>query len=228
MALTQIQIIQSLGEAMNWLEHELSWEVAIAEQRHLVGRIGELYAALISNGQMAPETNQAGYDIVSSSNERISVKTTTQASGGHISFNENTLDQVDRVIVLFLNTEEMQIDTLLDASISETQALFSPAKNHKLNLSLSKLRNLSGTKVKPLDEQSILRQAAFQDYIIQELESGSILVFQHKQIIQPAKPALRNLSTTLGLPLLNANGNPMNTRQLGSRVIRQLMENSGN
>ena len=28
MALTQIQIIQSLGEAMNWLERELSWGVA--------------------------------------------------------------------------------------------------------------------------------------------------------------------------------------------------------
>ena len=41
------QIIQSLGEAINWLERELSWGVAMAEQRHLVGRVGELYAALM-------------------------------------------------------------------------------------------------------------------------------------------------------------------------------------
>jgi hypothetical protein len=66
MALTQIQIIQSLGEAMNWLESELSWGVAIQEPRHLIGRIGELYAALMTGGQMAPEVNQAGYDVVSS------------------------------------------------------------------------------------------------------------------------------------------------------------------
>ena len=224
MALTQIQIIQSLGEAMNWLERELSWGVAPAEQRHLVGRIGELYAALISNGQMAPVTNQAGYDVVSSLDERISVKTTTQSSGGHISFNENTLDQVDRVMVLFLNTEEMQINTLLDKSIEETLPLLAQATGNKVNLSLSKLRFNRSENVKPLDQQSILHQSSYQGYSIKELESGSILVIKGKQVIQPAKPILRTLSTTLGLPLLNSNGNPMNTRQLGSRLIRQLNE----
>jgi len=65
MALTQMQIIQSLGEAMNWFEREISWEVPPTELRHLCGRIGELYAALITNGQMATEVNQKGYDVVS-------------------------------------------------------------------------------------------------------------------------------------------------------------------
>ena len=53
MALTQMQIIQSLGDAMSWLERELSWDVPATELRHLTGRIGELYAALITNGRMA-------------------------------------------------------------------------------------------------------------------------------------------------------------------------------
>lgn len=35
MALTQMQIIQSLGEAMSWLERELSWDVPPTELRHL-------------------------------------------------------------------------------------------------------------------------------------------------------------------------------------------------
>lgn len=65
MALTQMQIIQSLGEAMSWFERELQWGVEPTELRHLIGRIGELYAALISNGQMATEGNQKGYDVVS-------------------------------------------------------------------------------------------------------------------------------------------------------------------
>ena len=60
MALTQMQIIQSLDEAMSWLERELSWDVPPTELRHLTGRIGELYAALITNGRMATEVNQAG------------------------------------------------------------------------------------------------------------------------------------------------------------------------
>jgi len=63
MALTQMQIIQSLGEAMTWFERELTWGVPPTELRHLIGRIGELYAALITNGQMATEVNQKGYDV---------------------------------------------------------------------------------------------------------------------------------------------------------------------
>lgn len=88
MALTQMQIIQSLGEAMSWFERELQWGVEPTELRHLIGRIGELYAALISNGQMATEVNQKGYDVVSEKGEKISVKTTAMMGlGGHISFN---------------------------------------------------------------------------------------------------------------------------------------------
>ncbi len=37
MALTQIQVIQSLGESMSWLERELNWGVPITELRHLTG-----------------------------------------------------------------------------------------------------------------------------------------------------------------------------------------------
>ena len=47
MPLTQIQIIQSLGNAMDWLEQELAWGTPIQEIRHLKGCIGKLYAALI-------------------------------------------------------------------------------------------------------------------------------------------------------------------------------------
>lgn len=51
---------------MSWLERELSWDVPATELRHLTGRIGELYAALITNGRMATEVNQAGYDVQAS------------------------------------------------------------------------------------------------------------------------------------------------------------------
>jgi len=51
---------------MGWLERELSWDVPATELRHLTGRIGELYAALITNGRMATEVNQAGYGVTSS------------------------------------------------------------------------------------------------------------------------------------------------------------------
>jgi hypothetical protein len=34
MALTQVQIIQSLAESMNWLERKLNWDVPPTELRH--------------------------------------------------------------------------------------------------------------------------------------------------------------------------------------------------
>ena len=74
MAMTQMQIIQSLGEAMSWFERELQWGVPPTELRHLSRRIGELYAALITNGQMASNVNQSGYDVVTSIGERVEAR----------------------------------------------------------------------------------------------------------------------------------------------------------
>ncbi|OUL56487.1 hypothetical protein B1199_17650 [Pseudoalteromonas ulvae] len=51
--MTLTQIIEPLGETMSWFERELQWGVCPTELRHLSGRIGELYSALITNGQMA-------------------------------------------------------------------------------------------------------------------------------------------------------------------------------
>ena len=221
MALTQIQIIQSLGEAMNWLERELSWGVAIQEQRHLIGRIGELYAALMTGGQMAPEVNQAGYDVVSSDGERISVKTTTQqGASGHLSFSTNTLDQVDRVMVFYLNTEEMQIETLLDASIAEAQSLLT-AYGSKQNLPLGKLRG-SRSSSRPLEEQKVKTETTHGDYVIREFESGKVIVLKDDMLESPAKPILRTIAKELGISVLNSNGNAMNTQSLGARIIKEL------
>lgn len=223
MALTQIQIIQSLGEAMNWLEREISWNVKTAELRHLVGRIGELYAALMTSGQMAPETNQSGYDIVSATGERVSVKTTTQEGGsGHMSFNPNTLDQVDRIMVFFLNIEEMQVETLLDCPTSEATALMSGPSQGKLHLSLSKLRGRQRKAARPIDEQKVVASVTHKDSTIHELESGTILVITEGTTLPQTKPALRIIAADLGISIENNNGNPLTTRQLGSRIIRNL------
>jgi hypothetical protein len=223
MALTQMQIIQSLGEAMTWFERELGWGVPPTELRHLCGRIGELYAALITNGQMATEVNQKGYDVVGVDGEKISVKTTAMmGTGGHVIFNSNTLDQVDRIIVLRVNTEEMQVETLLNSTTSEAVGFMGPEKKGKRSLALSKL-----TKA-PKDKADIksIKEVEFQGYVIRELETGTIEVEQNGVIISPAKPALRSLARILNVSLLNSNGNPLNTRQLGSQIIKIIEENS--
>ncbi|MBB1350961.1 MULTISPECIES: DUF6998 domain-containing protein [unclassified Pseudoalteromonas] len=220
MALTQMQIIQSLGEAMSWLERELSWDVPATELRHLTGRIGELYAALITNGRMATEVNQAGYDVVSSTGERISVKTTGRMhTGGHISFNTNTLELVDRIIILRINTDEMQVETLLDMPVEQARLLMSDAATGKSCITMSKLIN---PPVKPRVLLNV-KEATWNNYKLVELESGTIEVFLNDELVTPSKRYLRDIAKELGVSILNGNGNPFNTRQLGSVLIKELL-----
>lgn len=217
MALTQMQIIQSLGEAMSWFERELQWGVPPTELRHLTGRIGELYSALITNGQMATDVNQKGYDVVSSDGERVSVKTTAvMGSGGHILFNPSTLSQVDRVIILRVNTEEMQIELLLNAPVSEAQQLMAVQNAQgKCSISLSKLVRTP----KPRSELKTVRSIMLGHREVRELENGTIEVYVDGELAPSAKPELRKLAAELKISILNSNGNPYNTRQLGAVVF---------
>jgi len=220
MALTQMQIIQSLGEAMSWLERELNWGVPLTELRHLTGRIGELYAALITNGRMATEVNQAGYDVVSSLGERISVKTTGRIhSSGSISFNPNTLDRVDRIIILRVNTDEMQIETLLDLPLNDAEAMMRVTTSGNKVISIAKLFNPQPDRSKLL----YIKEVEWENYKIKELENGTIEVYLSGEIVSPSKPYLREIAKNLGVSVLNSNGNPYNTRQLGSILIKELI-----
>lgn len=224
MALTQMQIIQSLGEAMSWFERELNWGVPPTELRHLCGRIGELYAALISNGQMATEVNQRGYDVVSESGERISVKTTAMmGSAGHVSFNSRSLDLVDRVIVLRMNTQEMQVETLLDAPIAEVLPLLSGPAEGKRVLALSRL--IERRKVR--NDIAQVKEVLIDRYTLRELETGTIEVELDGASISPVRPVLRELATRLNVGLINGKGNELNTRQLGTQVIRAVAALNG-
>lgn len=220
MALTQMQVIQSLGEAMAWFERELNWGVPATELRHLSGRIGELYAALITNGQMATSVNQHGYDVVSADGERISVKTTARMeSSGQISFNPNTLELVDRIIILRINTEDMQIEILLNELTADALKLTGERTNKdKVVIPMSKLVG----KTKARLNIPTVTSANFGDYYINELENGSIEVTQDGSSITPVKPVLRDIASKLNLPTVNGNGNNYNTRQLGSLVIKSL------
>ncbi|MBC3872077.1 DUF6998 domain-containing protein [Undibacterium flavidum] len=219
MALTQMQVIQSLGEAMNWLERELAWGVQAAALSHLMGRIGELYVALLKNGQMANQVNERGYDVITRNRERISVKTTTMSNGkGHVDFNANTLDLVDRVVILRFNVEELEIEVLLDKVISEVLPLMSVSKNGKKTISLSKL-----TPKKIFSHELVkVKEAAYQNLRIIELENGAIEIYEDNVKAAKSHPILRKIAFEISVPLLNSKGNPYNTRQLGSLVISAL------
>lgn len=216
MALSQMQIIQSLAEAVSWFEKELNWGVKQAELRHLSGRIGELYAAMITRGQMALSVNQQGYDVVSADGERISVKTITTSS--HVTFNPDTFELVDRVIVLRIVVEEneVSIEELLDCSASQARA--------EMRLSRNKL--IYAPRVSPrrrdLTELRVTNEGMYRDIHVKQLENGKILVERNGKPEVPAKPALREIASEIGVDFLNSNGNPKNTRSLGSDILTVL------
>lgn len=215
MSLSQSQIIRSLGEHLSHFERELEWGVNAGELIHLTSRIGELYAAMITRGQMALATNQRGYDVVSAAGERISVKTITTSS--HVSFNKNTMDQVDRIILLRLNVEEgeVSVEELLDAAASEV-----PLNDHGNKLTYSIRR---GDRPRPqLDSIAKAASATYDDYQIEQYENGTITVSKDGLVEPNTKSALRGIAEALGVSLLNGNGNPMNTRSLGAAILAAL------
>lgn len=221
MSIPQMALIQSLGEAMAWFEREVEWGIPPTELRHLCGRIGELFVAVITNGRMANEVNQRGYDVVSANNQRISVKTTaTVGNASHVVFNTKTLEFVDRVIVLRINTEEREIETLLDASREDAEKLMGVESGGKRSMAISKLitRIPSARKIKTLVE------VEHENYKIRELENGGIEVELDGKLIVPVKPVLRGIADQYGLGSFNGAGNSYNTRQLGGLVIKSLIE----
>ncbi|WP_431273251.1 hypothetical protein ACQ858_13590 [Variovorax ureilyticus] len=160
---------------------------------------------------------------MSAVNERISVKTTAQSGlDGFISFNARTLDQVDRVFVLRINTDEMQIETLLDKPIGEVRQLMNEDRaSGRLTIPL---RRLAPNRSAPRETSPPATEATLDGVLVRELESGTIEALRDGEPQVPAKPVLRELAVRLNVGLLNARGNPLNTRQLGTLIIRTIRE----
>ncbi|MWP36110.1 hypothetical protein GQY15_00660 [Rhodobacter sphaeroides] len=217
MPLSQTQIIRSLGEALQWLEKELAWGTPLQELRHLTGRIGELYVAMITRGQMALAANQQGYDVVSAEGERISVKTVS--SSHHVTFQKSTLHLVDRVVILRINLDEGEpsIEELLDLAVEEALPLFKDQeKAFCYPISMPPTQKVDLSRLK---ETAV---AFWRDIRVAQLENGTILVSRNGEVLSPAKPVLREIARDAGVSLLNTMGNAKNTRTLGGDIIHAL------
>jgi hypothetical protein len=219
-SLTQVQIIQSLAEALSWFEKEVAWGVSPAELNHLTGRIGELYCAMITRGQMALETKQRGYDVVSSANERISVKTITTST--HVSFTASTFGLVDRVMILRVNADD-------DSGISVEELFDEPAEAAKARMRLKgekliySIARGSSRERRPVEEMSVTARASYQEFEIVRYESGPIRILRNG-IVQSVvvKDLLRHIASHVGVDLINVKGGAKNTQTLGADVIRAL------
>lgn len=221
MALSQTQIIRSLSEALQWLEKELSWGQPIAELRHLTGRIGELYAAMITRGQMAMAVNQNGYDVVSAEGQKISVKTITSST--RVDFNLATLHHADRVMVLQIELDETEpsIKELYDGPVEELRGMLREVRGGSY-LPVNRLRQSPPGERPDLSQLKVVASAQWKEWRINQLENGSILIRQGEEIVPVSKPVLREIAKEVGVNTLNAMDRPKNTRTLGTDIIRAL------
>lgn len=222
--LTQVQIIRSLADALSWLERELSWGVPAQELRALTGRIGELYAAMITRGQMALAPNQRGYDVVSAEGERISVKTITTSA--HVGFNPATIEHVDRVMILRINVdpggdEGVSIEEVEDRPVGEFLKL---CKKHPdgLRFTPSK-RKLSPEEGAHPQNLRVTARASYDGHEIVRYENGAIGILKDgKPLAINVKGFLRPIAAKLGVASEHESTVLLTTRQLGSSVIRAL------
>lgn len=181
-----------------------------------------MYVAMYTNGNLAENVNEKGYDVVTKENERISVKTTARTtSNGFVSFNPNTLHFVDRVIILRFNEEEMELEILLDKPIEEAKLLMSKKSDGKLFIAMSKIFKPE-QKVRSDNEVATVKSASYNGFEIRELESGSIEVYENGQKHSVVKPLLRKIAGEISLSTVNSKGNSYNTRQLGTLLIQTI------
>ncbi|MGX4685850.1 DUF6998 domain-containing protein [Vagococcus sp. JNUCC 83] len=222
MSITQKDMIHSLSKLLDWLEQESNGGTNAGELRFITGRIGELYTAIMTNGQMATETNQEGYDVVSESGERISVKATTRKSGSHqFRFNSKTLTKVDRIVLVYVNVEDLEVQIIYDGLINEAKKLMIDTKDGRdKSISQSKVLKNSTIEIRSI----VMQETEYKNYTVQKLESGTIRVIREGNEVPIVKPVLREIAKEIGVDINNGNGNLKTTRVLGNDVIRQLVK----
>jgi len=118
-----------------------------------------------------------------------------------------------------MNTDEMQVEILLDAPIKEVLPLLSDSGGKKA-IAFRRLTERS----KPFRDIPTTQEVEFEGYTIRELESGTIEVEHRDEKVLPVKPKLRELASKLNVGLLNSKGNVFNTRQLGTQIIQSVQE----
>ena len=104
------------------------------EVRHPIGRLGEFYCALETNGQLAHTANQHGFDVISENGRKISVKTTAQTSG-FVAISARTINKADDLKILQYLNGEINVVYYGAISIAISDArLYEKSGNYELDI----------------------------------------------------------------------------------------------
>ncbi|MCJ0884310.1 hypothetical protein MTR11_21760 [Vibrio sp. CCB-PB317] len=103
-----IRIVELLNKYIEILKVEESLGTPATEMRALIGRIGEIYAAIKTDGKLASEVNQHGYDVIQGNGRTLSVKTTGTLRST-ISINKRTAHLADDTMVVLYEDGELKV-----------------------------------------------------------------------------------------------------------------------
>lgn len=111
---------------------------------HLIGSLGEIYAASVLNLTLETQSNP-GFDATSSDEQRVEIKTTTRSS---ISLSaEGTW--AERLVVVKLNPDNGEAVIVFDGPAQTAWRLAGPAqKNGQRQLNLTRLAPINAQRFK--------------------------------------------------------------------------------
>ncbi|MCA0849209.1 DUF6998 domain-containing protein [Salipiger thiooxidans] len=188
------------------------------ELRAHTGVIGEAFVADYLGVKLTSTNNERGYDLLDSDGLRVSVKSITTSTG--VDFNEATIDLVDRVIVVWLDTAEDQlgVEVVFDASIEHVLQVAKPAYRGKRRL----MRNSMTfpERISSADRFDV-------GPVVDTIQQGAVLIRRHatgsftalvEGVPQPARQLLLAMRDEMGLPDKATN----TTRSLGAQVFGHL------
>ncbi len=133
-----IRIVELLNKYIEILKVEESLGTPATEMRALIGRIGEIYATIKTDGKLASTTNQHGYDVIQGNGRTLSVKTTGTLRST-ININKNTAHLTDDTMVVLYEDGELKV-----VYHNDTETLI----NYKGTLSLYRVSVLAGKPIK--------------------------------------------------------------------------------
>lgn len=187
------------------------------ELRAHTGVIGEAFVADYLGVKLTSINNQRGFDLIDADGLRVSVKTITTST--HATFNERTLDQVDRVVVVWLGTEADELDVVIvyDKSVEDLNL---DCKSYRGSLRLGRLSMIFPKKPSGaglFDVGDIVDTYQDGNLLFRKHTSGSFTVLVDNQP-EPAFQHLMRLRDSMGLPDKLNN----TTRTLGTQVFGEL------
>ena len=189
--------------------------IAPQELRAHTGVIGEAFVADYLDVKLTTTNNQRDYDLLDPHGLRVSVKTITSSTG--VDLNEATMSLVDRIIVVWLDTveDQLEVEVVYDKSTEAFMEDCAAPYRGKLRLGRGAMTFPRRTDAADkFDVGPVIDTHQEGEVLIRKHASGSFTALVGGEPV-PARQYLLSMRDAMGLPDKATN----TTRTLGAQVF---------